>query len=266
MTDDAVLRVKASELVDLCHALGRTHDDLAILGEGNAATVVGDRQLVSATGSELASLTSEQVVAIRPAAVLDALASGPHDDAVWAALMADARTDNAGPRASIEGPLHVIAGAITGCRWSAHTHPVAVTAILASAQARRFADEPLFPDQIVMCGPRACLIPYVDPGYPLARATDAAIRSFHAEAGVWPRLLLLQNHGMVALGETAREVLNISLMAVKAARIFLAASSLGGPPTPLSAANIARIDGRADEHLRRRLLADAPEPTPEDFS
>jgi len=44
-----------------------------------------------------------------------------------------------------------------------------------------------------------------------------------------PKLILIQNHGMIALGETVDEVQTITEMAVKYAEIFVGAAMMGGP-------------------------------------
>jgi ribulose-5-phosphate 4-epimerase/fuculose-1-phosphate aldolase len=64
------------------------------------------------------------------------------------------------------------------------------------------------------------------------------------------------NHGILALGMMATEVLNITLMADKWARILVGTYALGGPSF-LSEQDVARIDSRLDEHYRRRRLSEA---------
>lgn len=68
-----------------------------------------------------------------------------------------------------------------------------------------------------------------------------------------PRLILLQNHGLIALGATAPAVLSTVLMANKAATIFSGAAAMGGP-TFLLPQHIDRITLRPDETHRQRQL------------
>jgi rhamnose utilization protein RhaD (predicted bifunctional aldolase and dehydrogenase) len=42
-------------------------------------------------------------------------------------------------------------------------------------------------------------------------------------------VILLQNHGLIALGETAEHVQAATFMTVKSAHIFAGAAALGGP-------------------------------------
>jgi rhamnose utilization protein RhaD (predicted bifunctional aldolase and dehydrogenase) len=71
-------------------------------------------------------------------------------------------------RPSVEVTFH--AALLTDCdvRYIAHTHPVAINRITCSSRVREFASHRLFPDEIVLCGPESVLVPYTDPGLPLA--------------------------------------------------------------------------------------------------
>jgi ribulose-5-phosphate 4-epimerase/fuculose-1-phosphate aldolase len=65
-----------------------------------------------------------------------------------------------------------------------------------------------------------------------------------------PRVVLLENHGVIALGSTSREVLNITMMLVKVCRIAAGTIAAGGPRF-LTTHNVQRIDKRPDELARR---------------
>jgi hypothetical protein len=56
------------------------------------------------------------------------------------------------------------------------------------------------------------------------------------------------------LGQSADEVLRITAMAVKTARILLGTYATGGPQF-MTAEQVARIDTRPDEHYRQQMLA-----------
>jgi hypothetical protein len=74
------------------------------------------------------------------------------------------------------------------------------------------------------------------------------------EHGEPPKAIYLQNHGFFALGQTTREVENITAMAVKNAQILAPTFALGGPNF-LSDTDVARINTRLDEILRRKQFA-----------
>lgn len=249
----SAIEVAREELAALSRRLGDPGHEFAILGEGNAGVAVDAVQLVTASGSRLASAAPEDMVALDRRALLAELDGTADGDQSWSRAVASTVRDAGTKVATIEAALHAVASLVTGSPWTAHTHPVAVTGILSSDAGRRFAAAPLFPDQVVMTGPSACYLPYTDPGRPLATAFRDALHDHADRVGQWPRVVLLANHGMVAIGETAGDVFEITQMTDKAARIFLAAGA-AGVVEPLSAAAVRRIDTRPDEDFRRRAL------------
>ena len=141
-----------------------------------------------------------------------------------------------------------------GARYIGHTHPTAVNQLMCSGFSADFAFRRRFPDEAVVCGPRSALVPYADPGLPLALALRAAVSDFMAAHDEPPKLILLENHGMIALGDTPAEILNITAMTVKAARIFLGAL-MTGQPRHLPDDEVWHVVRRPDEIYRRRLFA-----------
>ena len=242
-------------LLRLSHELGREDRELAILGEGNTSTRTDDDTLlVKASGSRLADLSADGVTACRLPRLLAALDDPAplDDDAIEAALL-ESRLDPAARKPSVEAMFHAWLLTLPGVRYVGHTHPVPVNAILCSSRAADFASRRLFPDEVVCCGPASPLVPYTDPGRPLARAIRAAVEAHRTRHGDVPRVILLQNHGLIALGGTPAAVVAATLMAAKASRIFLGAATLGGPEF-LAPEQVERIAGRRDEHHRQKAL------------
>jgi rhamnose utilization protein RhaD (predicted bifunctional aldolase and dehydrogenase) len=244
-----------TELVELSKALGNPGRDLVVLGEGNTSTLVdGERFVVKASGTSLAGAAPESFVELRLQATLGLLAlDSPTDAELLEGLMA-ARTDE-GPRPSIEAVMHALSLTEGGARFVGHTHPTAVNAILCSNRAEALVAGAIFPDQVVVCGREALLVAYADPGLPLAHALREGLREYRGRTGTTPKTVYLRNHGMLALGQSAAEVDQITTMATKAARILAGALSLG-EPVYLSATHADRIEARPDEHHRRRMLRD----------
>jgi rhamnose utilization protein RhaD (predicted bifunctional aldolase and dehydrogenase) len=236
-----------ADLEALCRALGAPEREWAILAEGNAAAAEGERLLVTASGS---SLRQPRLLDVSLTAVLEAIETAA-DDAEWARLLA-AAADGGGSRPTVEVGLHAVAVA-AGAAFVGHTHPTAVNGVLCSERAEALAAGALFPDQVVVCGPRPLFLPYVDPGLALARAFRDGLSAHEKTHGRLPKVAYLRSHGLVALGESALEVLQITEMADKAARVLAAALAAGGP-TFLAEEDVARIDGRLDEAHRRAVL------------
>jgi len=111
----------------------------------------------------------------------------------------------------------------------------------------------IFPDEVVCCGSESLYIPYVDPGLKLAHSIKRSIASFHKRKQTYPRVILLQSHGIITLGQTTQAVLAAMMMADKAATIWLGASALGGPVF-LPRKQVERIAHRLDEEVRRREM------------
>jgi rhamnose utilization protein RhaD (predicted bifunctional aldolase and dehydrogenase) len=247
---------KTSALVSLSRELGREDRALAMLGEGNTSCRLdAETFLVKASGSALGNLEGKQLVTCRFSVLLPLLdGPEPSDAEVEQALLAS-RVDPAQLKPSVEAMFHAWLLTLPGVEVVGHTHPVGVNGILCAGEkmARKFAEERHFPDAIVCCGTRSVLAPYVDPGTRLARAIRDRVQEFIEAEGQPPRIILLQNHGLIACGGSTGAVLAATLMAEKTARIFAGAMALGGTE-PLSPENVARIASRSDEHYRQRML------------
>jgi rhamnose utilization protein RhaD (predicted bifunctional aldolase and dehydrogenase) len=240
------------QLISMSHVLGDPALDYAILGEGNSSARIDDDTFwVKASGAEMRTIEAGGFVQVRFDGVLSMLETRDLDDAGVKAGLEDARVDPAATaRPSVETVLHALALSLEGVNFVGHTHPTAVNAILCSKKAEEAIAGRLFPDEIVYCGPAPVYIPYVDPGVPLARKVRDEIERYLDEHGERPKVVLMQNHGLMALGETALEVENITAMYVKTARVILGAYALGGVH-PMSPEAVARIHTRPDEQYRR---------------
>lgn len=245
------------QLAALSRELGNPDQDYAILAEGNTSTRIdADRFLVKASGSSLAEASPSSFVMMSFAAVSRMLDAPPATDAELTDALMGCLAERTGLRPSTEAPLHALALSLGRARWVGHTHPSAVNAVLCSGEAKRAVEGALFPDQIVVCGPHPLLVPYTDPGIPLALEFRRRLLEHRERYGAPPKTVYLQNHGLIALGESAAEVLRIHAMAAKAARILLGALSAGGP-VYLTPSEAERIEVRGDEEYRRRMLAKA---------
>jgi rhamnose utilization protein RhaD (predicted bifunctional aldolase and dehydrogenase) len=238
----------------LSRSLGVVERDFVVLAEGNTSTRVdGETFFVKASGAQLGQAAPESFVEVRFAPIL-AMLDGPDldDEAVKAGMQAACVKPDAG-RPSIETFLHALALTTGGARWVGHTHPTAVNQVLCSTQPRALVEGHVFPDAIVVFGPHPVYVPYLDPGLPLAQAVRDALVAHIRQEGEPPKAIFLQNHGMIALGQTPQEVENITTMAVKAARVLVGTFALGGPRY-MEADHVARIHSRPDEVIRRKKL------------
>ena len=242
-----------NKLIGLCHELGREERGMAILGEGYASTRLDEETfLVKASGHCLGTLGELGLTRCRFSTLLPLL-EGTWADSDVERLLMESRTDESAAKPSVEGLFHAFLLTLPGISFVGHVHAIAVNQILCSPRAGEFATKRTFPDEIVCCGTESVLIPYTDPGVHLARAIAVGVKDYLECHGEAPRIILLQNHGIIALGGSPNAVLASLLMAEKAAKIFVGAAALGGPVF-LTPENVARISGRSDEHYRRKVL------------
>lgn len=247
---------KLKQLVAMSTRLGDPQNDYVVLAEGNSSSRADDTSFwVKASGQSLVGIDASGFVQVRYEPVLALLEQdGLSDSAVKDALLAAKKNNQSPFRPSVETTFHAIFLTCGGAQFVGHTHPAAVNSILCSQTAEEALSGRLFPDEIVVCGAVPLFIPYIDPGIPLAKEIFKRLLAYHKEHGRSPKTIYMQNHGLIALGQTAEEVLQITVMAVKTARILLGTYAMGGPRF-LSPADVARIDSRPDEHYRQRILA-----------
>jgi len=241
-------------LLRLSHELGNPRQPLAILGEGNASARLGrDRFLVKASGSRLGILTRHDIVECRADILLALLDRRRVPDAIIDDALMASRVAADAKKPSIEALFHAYLLTLPDTEFVGHTHAPNINSILCSPRAKEFATKRVFPDEVVCCGVESVFVPYTDPGLPLARAIREGTQSFLKKRRCGPRVILLENHGVITLGGTVEAVLAAMCMAEKAAQIWLGASGLGGP-TFMTRGHIRRIAGRPDEEIRRKAL------------
>jgi rhamnose utilization protein RhaD (predicted bifunctional aldolase and dehydrogenase) len=246
-----------TKLLALSREIGRADRRLAILGEGNTSTDLGDGTfLVKSSGSSLSNLDESGVSRVNMAAVLAALDDETLDDNGVKAVLEASRSDASPRLPSVETFMHAVCLAEGGAKWIGHCHAEAVMSVLCSTHGAKPFLSHIFPDAIVVCGRHVAVVPYIDPGLALAREVRHALRDFRAAHGTSPKVILLENHGPVALGSSDTAVLNILLMLDKWARILAGTLAVGGPQFLPSAVS-DRIDNRPDEHYRRAQIGKA---------
>jgi rhamnulose-1-phosphate aldolase/alcohol dehydrogenase len=126
------------------------------------------------------------------------------------AYLGRCQLDPAMPRASIETLLH----AFVPAPHVDHTHPDAIGALVCAADGEALARE-CFGDEVVW-------IPYIRPGFALAKQVGEAVR---ADSRI--RAVLLAKHGLVTWGASARESYERTLRTINRAAEFVNARSTG---------------------------------------
>jgi rhamnose utilization protein RhaD (predicted bifunctional aldolase and dehydrogenase) len=247
-------REKLKLLLDLSHKLGDPARQMAILGEGNASVRLSDETfIVKASGCSLGTLDQSGVVECRAKTLLPLLEKTNLSDAEIDGTLLDSRLDARAKKPSVEALFHAWLLTLPGIEFVGHTHATAVNSILCSPRAEEFATRRIYPDDVVCCDVASVFIPYTDPGLKLAQAIRVRTEEFIRNLGLPPRVILMENHGIITLGRSVEAVLSAMLMAEKTATVWLGAAALGGPKF-MTPEHVARIADRPDEVVRRKIL------------
>ena len=215
-------------LLELAHMLG----PYAICGEGNVSMKDDDCFWVKASGTSLDTLSKVDLVACK---------------------MSGVPFDSLGLKPSIETGFHAwFQREFDAIKFVAHTHPSKTMEVVCSEQIWSFAEHRLFPDQIVRNGAKSCVVPYSMPGKPLLEEIKKSVLAFIEEEGYFPKLILLQNHGIIVASTSHKECIASTLMCEKSAEIFIGAKVLGQTRF-LSEDEVKEIDKCPSEERRRMM-------------
>jgi rhamnose utilization protein RhaD (predicted bifunctional aldolase and dehydrogenase)/NAD(P)-dependent dehydrogenase (short-subunit alcohol dehydrogenase family) len=181
---------RLDSLVRLSHLLGRDAR-LVQPGGGNTSVKLGDELLVKGSGTDLRTITPGGFSRLSLPRLEALRGAESMSDAEMMRFMATCMLAD-GPAPSVETPLH----SLLPHRVIAHTHDVATMSLtnVPDATAERLVGE-LFEGGIVY-------VPYVRPGFPLARSVGEMAGRIPAGAIG----LALAHHGLVIWGDDADEV------------------------------------------------------------
>ena len=197
--------------------------------EGNISKKTAHNEFaIKASGCALDSLTSEDFVKCN---------------------LEEEQLDNHSRVPSIECGFHSWIYSNSNYTFIAHTHPTNTLKILCSGSLEKFSSVRLFPDQVVFLGKSYCVVPYALPGKGLTKEIQKACSS-HPTV---PKLLLLENHGIICCGNSAKEVAIMTDICDKASEIFIESIKLGQPKY-LSPFQIKEISTHTGEKYRRSVL------------
>jgi rhamnose utilization protein RhaD (predicted bifunctional aldolase and dehydrogenase)/NAD(P)-dependent dehydrogenase (short-subunit alcohol dehydrogenase family) len=239
---------------------------LVLWGGGNTSvkrverTPLGDECLVlrvKGSGSDLKSVQPRDFPGLRLDLLLRLRERETLDDDAMLAYLALCTIEPGGARPSIETLLH----AWLPARFVVHTHADAILGITNTPHAAEWT--------AAAFGEAACFVPYVRPGFTLAKVIDAALAQQPAA-----RCVVMEKHGLTTWGETAREAYEATIEVCARAEEFLRRRARTPQPfggtrvAPLSAAERRRVYVALAPVLRHLATAplgpaaDGP-PTPE---
>jgi len=208
-----------------------------LAGGGNTSLKTADRLYIKASGFALATIGEDGFCEI-DRTKLDAMwrrqypsESKAREAAVLADLFA-ARVPGEEKRPSVETLLH----SLFPQTYVVHTHPALINGLTCGKDGERVFNQ-LFSDEAIW-------VPFIEPGYTLAKAVSLKFDAFVAEKGLAPRFMLMQNHGFLAAADTIEEIDRISNSVMRRLREFIAERQ-GLPPSVSAAAKGAALEGAA---------------------
>jgi ribulose-5-phosphate 4-epimerase/fuculose-1-phosphate aldolase len=135
--------------------------------------------------------------------------------------------NNPNKKGSMELSFHTFLLGFDNINYVSHTHPANTLKALCTNQSNIFAEYRLFPDQVVFNGSKSCLVPYAKPGKELTEVIKSQVKKFINEEYYFPKIILLENHGVITCGNSITECIIATDICEKAATIFLGATALG---------------------------------------
>ena len=190
-TDDDPLEV----IVKLSRFYG-SDPSIVLAGGGNTSCKIEDRLYVKGSGTSLATMTRDGFVKM-DRGKLSELAGATLDEdptareAQYKESITGARCEpEKGQRPSVEVLLHHL---VPG-KYVIHSHATVAETLTCHTGGRALAEE-IFGDDILW-------VPYVDPGFMLARELKQAIEDYPARTGrELPKAILMANHGLIVTGD-----------------------------------------------------------------
>ncbi len=167
---------------------------------------------VKGSGSDLATMERKHFTPLRLDEMLPLIERDEMPDEDMVAHLARCQTDPAAPRASIETLLH----AFVPADHVHHTHPDAINVLAGTRDGERLVAE--------CFGDEAAWIPYIRPGFTLAKQVGTAVRE-----NPDLRLVVLAKHGLVVWGDSAEEAYRRTIDAINQAADFVNARTEGVP-------------------------------------
>jgi rhamnose utilization protein RhaD (predicted bifunctional aldolase and dehydrogenase) len=216
--------------------------ELVLHGGGNTSLKIagpgGDVLYVKGSGADLSRVSESDFSPVRLDAARALLEEPGLDNAAMERRLRECLVKPGAPRPSIETLLH----AALPYRYVEHTHADAVLAVANTARGAAIVSE--------VFGELAPLVPYRHSGVALAQACASTFRSRGTPATIG---LVLQFHGAVAFGESARESYENMLRLATLAEDHLMAhgawelprAAVSGTPDPLAVADLRREVSRA---------------------
>ena len=165
---------------------------------------------IKGSGSDLATMEGKDFTPLRLEETLPLIEREEMSDEDMVAHLARCQIDPASPRSSIETLLH----AFIPAPHVHHTHPDGINVLAGTRDGERLVAE--------CFGDEAAWIPYIRPGFTLAKQVGLQVRN---NPGL--RLVVLANHGLVVWGTSTEEAYKRTIEVINRAVEFVNATAEG---------------------------------------
>jgi rhamnulose-1-phosphate aldolase/alcohol dehydrogenase len=165
---------------------------------------------VKGSGSDLATMERGDFTPLRLEEMLAVFDRDEMSDEAMVAHLARCQVDPAAPRSSIETLLH----AFVPAPHVHHTHPDGINVLAGTRDGERLVAE--------CFGDEAAWIPYIRPGFTLAKQVGKAVRE-----NPDLKLVVLAKHGLVVWGDSAEEAYRRTIEVINRAVDFVNAHTAG---------------------------------------
>lgn len=192
-------RTDLTEIIELSHQYGQ-NPDFVLAGGGNTSVKDHDTMYVKASGQRLADIQPDGFVALNLAGLFaitekEYPADGQTAEAEVLADMLAARMPGENGRPSVESLLH----ALFPQKFVVHLHPSMLNGLTCASDGEGAA--------FCYLGEDGVWLDATKPGYTLAIAARKKLNHVYQRRGIYPSVLLLQNHGVFFAAESKSDMI-----------------------------------------------------------
>jgi len=196
------MKPEISELLKISDYYG-SNKEYVIAGGGNTSYKDEQTLWIKASGSPLAGLTEDGLVALSREKLrlisLKQYSDDPviREEEVKADMFRSILEPGQNKRPSVETSLHDI----IQYKYVVHLHPTIINGVLCSHNARNMT--------LQLFGEKMLFVPYIDPGYTLFKKLDSEISIYRQKFGKDPQIIFLENHGSFVSADSPEEIKKI---------------------------------------------------------
>ncbi|MBE7035092.1 MAG: class II aldolase [Ruminococcaceae bacterium] len=205
------------DFVSMCKKIG-SMTDYVQGGGGNASCKHGDNKMaIKASGFTIGDITETtgyvdvDYIKIKEyhADVLPEEMEAKEKESTPFTLSCVFPSDGPALRPSVETGFHSIMK-----KYVMHTHPVYTNVITCAAGGKELAEK-IFKDIDFVW------VPYINPGFSLTIAIREAITAYEQAKGVFPRVIFMENHGLVTTDDDAEACADLHIQINEAIKNYL---------------------------------------------